>query len=308
MNLLQIKYFVEVATQQSLAKAAKILFVSPSTLSVAISNLENSLKTKLFYRNNTGMYLTDAGKLIFEDAKTIISLLDSWPLKLHPQLEEISGSIHIISRPLITESLLIDVTQTVKTEYPNLQIIIEDKLFTVDTFLNSKANIAFAIISKNGPTYDEIDKKLKAASFQSELLCQVTLHVFLNPENPLVSKDNITPEDLKPYYFVTLSDTEAFVERSDISHPVISSFPLSHIVSMPNRNAIMRYVENNSNSFALLLSNTEIDEKYAYGEEHLIKKPFEADFYTDDIYLVYPDKPTITLAEKYVVETIKELI
>lgn len=303
MNLLQIKYFVEVASQHSLAKAAKSLYVSPSTLSVSISNLEKALQTKLFFRDNTGMYLTDAGNLIFDDAKTIIQLIDSWPHRLHPEIDEISGKIHIVSRPMITESLLIDAIHIAKERYPQLELIIEDELFSVQSLLDKNTNLAFAIFHENDSNYSLAHEKAKNAGYTAELLYRMTLRVFLHPDNPLAVADTIALDDLKNYFFVGLYNAN----EDDMFCHFLSAFPSAQIISMPNRNAIMRYIKNNPMAFSLLLSSEEMNDQYDE-TDGICQISLESDFYSQDIYLFYPDEKNITPAEKCTVEIIKELI
>lgn len=62
MQIQQLTYFVAIAEQGSINKAAEKLFVTQPNLSKAISNLENELKVRIFNRTNKGVALTDEGK------------------------------------------------------------------------------------------------------------------------------------------------------------------------------------------------------------------------------------------------------
>ena len=59
MQLQQLIYFVTVAEQGSINKAAEKLFITQPNLSKAISNLESELKVRVFNRTNKGVALTD---------------------------------------------------------------------------------------------------------------------------------------------------------------------------------------------------------------------------------------------------------
>ena len=52
MELRQLKYFVKTAELLSFSKAAKALFITQSTLSQQIKQLEDELDMALFFRNN----------------------------------------------------------------------------------------------------------------------------------------------------------------------------------------------------------------------------------------------------------------
>lgn len=304
MNLSQIKYFTEVAKCQSLAQAAKELYISPSTLSVAINKLENSLGTRLFYRDNTGMYLTEAGRLIYEDCRTILGLIDSWPEKLHPQNADISGSVFIQSRPIVTESLLIDLIKDAKKMYPRLELVITEDIFSVETFLKNSGRIAFAIFEENAPIFPKIKLKLDATSYRTELLYKTSLQVFLNRTSPLAEKDILSIEDLKNYSFLRLYASKA----DHYFNQVAALFPASQVITLPNRSAIIRYLEDNPDAFSLLFSSMDLDEKYIYEDDTVAARPLTGNMKNNNVYLIYPDRNTITPQEAVIVELIKDMI
>ena len=62
MNLLHMKYAVEIAETNSLNKAAEHLFVGQSALSRAVKELELNLGVTLFERSAKGMTLTPDGE------------------------------------------------------------------------------------------------------------------------------------------------------------------------------------------------------------------------------------------------------
>ena len=62
MELRQLKYFIKVAETLNFSEASKALFITQSTLSQQIRQLEQELNTQLFQRNNHTVYLTEAGE------------------------------------------------------------------------------------------------------------------------------------------------------------------------------------------------------------------------------------------------------
>ena len=61
MELRHIRYFLTVADEGSLTKAAEKLLIAQPPLSRQIRDLEEELGTPLFYRKNNGVSLTEAG-------------------------------------------------------------------------------------------------------------------------------------------------------------------------------------------------------------------------------------------------------
>ena len=77
MELEKLRLFVAAAEHRGFSPAARALYTSHSTISRAVSALENELGVELFWREHKVLTLTQAGELLYEDAKSIISLADT---------------------------------------------------------------------------------------------------------------------------------------------------------------------------------------------------------------------------------------
>lgn len=62
MELRQLKYFAKLAETLNFSDAARQLFISQSTLSQQIKQLEQELNTQLFQRDNHKVTLTEPGR------------------------------------------------------------------------------------------------------------------------------------------------------------------------------------------------------------------------------------------------------
>ena len=76
MNMLHIKYAVEVARVGSLNKAAQNLIIAQPNLSRSIKELEGDLGIKIFDRSSKGMVLTSEGEEFISYAKEILKQID----------------------------------------------------------------------------------------------------------------------------------------------------------------------------------------------------------------------------------------
>lgn len=72
MNINSLKYFITLAEQLHFGRAADQLYISQSTLSYHIQELENELSVKLFTRNNRKVLLSNTGAAILPMAKRIV--------------------------------------------------------------------------------------------------------------------------------------------------------------------------------------------------------------------------------------------
>lgn len=77
MNLLYLKAFYVTVRLNSISKAAKELHLTQPGLSMQIQSLEKDLEVTLLIRSNKGVELTEAGKIVFDYANTILSMQDN---------------------------------------------------------------------------------------------------------------------------------------------------------------------------------------------------------------------------------------
>ena len=76
ITLKQINYALAVADTLHFKRAADKCFVSPSTLSNAITEMETQLGIQVFERDNKKVILTELGSLVIDKAKVIKTEID----------------------------------------------------------------------------------------------------------------------------------------------------------------------------------------------------------------------------------------
>ncbi len=77
MNFRQLEYFSAVAQARSISKAARELHVAQPPVSRQIAMLEDELGVCLFLRNNKGIELTEAGRLLYQQSQQMFQELRS---------------------------------------------------------------------------------------------------------------------------------------------------------------------------------------------------------------------------------------
>jgi DNA-binding transcriptional LysR family regulator len=76
VSLSQIRYFVTVAEEQHVTRAAQRLRIAQPPLTRAIRSLEDEIGTPLFIRTPRGVRLLPAGEVFLERAKDILRAVD----------------------------------------------------------------------------------------------------------------------------------------------------------------------------------------------------------------------------------------
>ncbi len=125
MNILHMKYAVEVARAGSINKASETLLIAQPNLSRSIKELESDLGITIFDRSAKGMLLTPEGEEFIGYAKSILSQIDSVekmykngiPIKQHfsvsvPRATYISEAFAQFSKAIDAESAKIFYKET----------------------------------------------------------------------------------------------------------------------------------------------------------------------------------------------------
>ena len=85
MELIQMKYFLAVAREESISRAADFLYITQPSLTRQIQNMEKEVGQPLFVRGKK-MRLTEAGQLLRRRAEEILALYEKTERELlHPQ-------------------------------------------------------------------------------------------------------------------------------------------------------------------------------------------------------------------------------
>lgn len=118
------KIFYAVAEYLSFSKAAEVLHISQPAISYAIKELETTLNTKLFIRNNKDIKLTDDGeKLMYYVQKALYNIIKAETI-LSERIEEATGLVRIGVYSHISEIFLPYIIKEFRKLNPNAKFSI----------------------------------------------------------------------------------------------------------------------------------------------------------------------------------------
>ncbi len=121
MEIRVLKYFLTVAREENITKAAEILHITQPTLSRQLMQLEDELGTKLFKRGKHNVYLTEDGMLLKKRAQDIVTLADRAEREFKERQEEIAGEIIFGSAETMGVYELAKIIAKFRKEYPLVQ-------------------------------------------------------------------------------------------------------------------------------------------------------------------------------------------
>ncbi|MEH2959897.1 LysR family transcriptional regulator [Candidatus Merdisoma sp. JLR.KK006] len=187
MDIRVLQYFLAVAREESITKAAERLHMTQPPLSRQLKDLEEELGKQLFIRGSKKVTLTEDGILLRKRAEELVDLMEKTKAEMASSSENISGDIHIGCGETEAISFLAQAAWDLQQKYP----LIHYHLYSGDAerVLErlDKGLIDFGLLV--GPVdinkYDYMRLPFKD-----------TWGVLMRKDSPLAEKEKITAEDL----------------------------------------------------------------------------------------------------------------
>lgn len=122
MELRVIEYFLTIAREGSISKAADVLHITQPTLSRQMKELEKSFGKQLFIRGNRKLTLTKDGMIFKQYASEIVNLVEKTKSEMLKSEEELSGEIYIGSGESSGMRLVMKVIANMQKLYPHVTV------------------------------------------------------------------------------------------------------------------------------------------------------------------------------------------
>jgi LysR family nitrogen assimilation transcriptional regulator len=159
-DLRTLRYFVCVAEEKSLTKAAGRLRIAQPALSRQIAKLEGDLDTSVFVRLPRGVELTETGAILLKRCYAVLSLLAQTYRDVKTHSTEPKGIVVVGMPPTPGEFILPPLMARIKRDYPQIVLrTVEGFSLDLEKGLRS-GDIALAVMHDPPDSTDLVGREL----------------------------------------------------------------------------------------------------------------------------------------------------
>ena len=219
MNILHMKYAVEVAKHGTLSKAADSLMLAQPNLSRSIKELEADLGITIFQRSAKGMRLTPDGEEFIDYAKDILSRIDKFEQSYRDGSHKKRKFSISVPRACYISSALTEFSKEIGESDVEIYYKETNSKKTINKLLANEYKLG---IIRYAESYDKYyNTMFDEKGLVSELVAEFSYVLIMSKDSPLATKKTITYDDLAPYveiahadpYVPTLSMSKVFREE-----------------------------------------------------------------------------------------------
>ena len=197
MTLQQLKYIIMIAETGSITMAAERLFIAQPSLSKSVAELEKEMGITIFNRSNRGVYLSEEGTRFLSYARQIVEqaeLLESEYKSAPPPNRAFAVSSQHYAFVVNAFVELVREYGREKYEFSLRELKTAEIIEDVRTH---RSDIGVLYLSSFNR--EVVRHILQSEELRFEPLFTAKPHVFVSRNNPLVGRDTVTLDDLRPF-------------------------------------------------------------------------------------------------------------
>ncbi len=296
ISLRQLEVFVNIVETRSFSKAAEMLYLSQSTVSSHIAQLETALKTPLLERKEKRLAEpTAAGWRVYNSAKEILALCRGMQEEFSAS-ESSPAFLSIAASTVPSRYLVPQLIAAYVGKYPGTRfsVLEGDSAFALEKLKSGEAALAFM-----GTRYE-------TRSFQYHPLCKDRL-VLITPNTEEFSakqKNGALGKELLSYPMIMResgSGTRNEINKY-LTHIGVNPASLSVVAHMNDMESIKKAVINGLG--ITILSERAVEDAIAAGT--VLRFQLDAKEYDRTLYLAYKKGRHLSAAERNFITFIKE--
>lgn len=200
LEIRQLKYFIAIADAKNYSRAAKSLFVTQPTLTLAMQKLEKEFDIKIFDQTNNGLKLTDEGKFLYENGQEIVQSFDSLTAHMHKQKHQKKVAIRVGLTVLSAMQFMQQISRFVADHYDVEVRLIQNGSKELQHMLANE-EIDFGILS-----FPLVEPNIELTPLRDTTTQGYNVSVVMPETNPLSNRKSICFKDIKNETFISLSE------------------------------------------------------------------------------------------------------
>lgn len=205
MDLRHLRYFVCVAEERNIGRAALRLHISQPPLTRQIQQLEEQLGVQLFRRTHRGVELTDAGRVFYDDARNILGMTERAIERSSKAAQGLLGRVDLAIFGSGIFGVIPRLIRAFRESHPEVSIFLHNmvKDEQIDALHGRRITLAFNRLMR------PID------GLVSETLLTEPLYVALPSDSPLVARTAVTLQELEkvPLVLYPTGSRPSFIDR-----------------------------------------------------------------------------------------------
>ena len=205
MNILHLKYAVEVAKTHSISKAAENLYMGQPNLSRAIKELEESLGITIFKRTTKGITTTPDGDEFLQRARRIVSQVEEVEEIYHSGRTRKQQFSVCVPRASYFAEAMAEFAKHIVLDTP-AEIFYKEtnSMRTINNVVKGDFDLG---IVRYQSSFEKYFKELFA---EKKLVCETVSEfrysLLVSKKSPLAEKDDVSLEELGNYIEITHAD------------------------------------------------------------------------------------------------------
>lgn len=212
MNIQSLKYIVKISVVGSINQAAKLSYVSQSTLSRAVQEVESETGLSIFIRTNHGVTVTHEGQLFIDRIKKVLTELDDIQHEYYEnkklQRDEVSLIIGVQrSFPAIYACMSFYNHFCKSKEYMNIILREANRDEVLDMVFGG--SLKLSVLHYLSTEKDNVLAKLKAYNLNAMEIGVSPLCAQINCRHPLADQSEVTLNMLSNYPRLAFLDDDA---------------------------------------------------------------------------------------------------
>lgn len=205
MNILHVKYAVEIANLGSINKASEVLFVAQPNLSRAVKELEADLGIVIFDRSAKGMVPTIEGRQFLEYAKQILHQIDEVEHLFKYGKEKKKRFAVSVPRSAYISEAFSKFSKCIDAVNVNIFYKETNSWRAINNILSSDYNLGIVRYAKEYDRYYNV--MLNEKGLITEDITEFRYRLVVNKTSPLAYKDTFSLSELSGYTEITHADS-----------------------------------------------------------------------------------------------------